>query len=91
MHREVCAALVGELTEKIYTQQFTSVADPAGRIATGLSADEVKIISARVISPRNEAQYGINVTVNPNSVYWYLDCAVLANTQVTYEVLIYKI
>ena len=80
-----------KLNEKIYTQQFTSVADSAGRISTALSADKVKIISARVISPRNEAQYGINVTVNPNSVQWYLDCAVLANMQVTYEVLIYKI
>ena len=81
---------ISELNEKIYTKQFTDVADPAGRISTGLLADEVKIISARVVSPRNEAQYGINVTVNPNSARWYLDCPLLANMKVTYEVLIYK-
>ena len=51
----------------------------------------MKIISARVVSPRNVAQYGVNITVNPSQPSWYLDCVVLANMQVTYEALIYKI
>ena len=79
------------LSEKIYPQQFTGVTDSAGRIGTSLSADEVAIISARVVSPRNVAQYGVNITVNPSQPAWYLDCPVLANMQVTYECLIYKI